>query len=118
MADNHDLLILPNQGDSSIVLSEPRSILAARGRKDALSLIKRKPNLDSLSPIEEAELNYSLGVLCYEGEKVPKDYQKAVLLYRKAADEGHMRAQCSLGLMYDMGHGVPQNRAVRMRSIT
>jgi hypothetical protein len=42
MSEKHDLLILPNQGDSSIVVSEPRSILAARGRRDASSLSVRK----------------------------------------------------------------------------
>jgi len=42
MADNHDLLILSNRGDSSIVLSEPRSSLAARGRSDASALLARR----------------------------------------------------------------------------
>jgi hypothetical protein len=42
MAEKHDLLILPNQGDSSIVLSETRSSLAARGRKEAKSLAARR----------------------------------------------------------------------------
>lgn len=42
MADNHELLILPNQGDSSIVLSDTRYSLVARGRKDASSLKTRK----------------------------------------------------------------------------
>ena len=41
MAEKHDLLILPNQGDSSIVLSETRSSLAARGRRDAADLTVR-----------------------------------------------------------------------------
>ena len=40
--DKHELLILPNPGDSSIVLSETTSALAARGRKDASSLKVRK----------------------------------------------------------------------------
>src|ERR1035438_10068284 len=42
MADNHDLLILPNQGDSSIVLSDGRSSLFARGRKELSNLLKRR----------------------------------------------------------------------------
>ena len=41
MAEKHDLLILPNQGDSSIVFSETRSSLAARGRRDAADLTVR-----------------------------------------------------------------------------
>jgi hypothetical protein len=38
MVDKHELLILPNRADSSMFLSEPQSSIAARGRKDAVSL--------------------------------------------------------------------------------
>jgi TPR repeat protein len=31
--------------------------------------------------------------------------------YRKAADQGHARAQCNLGLMYANGQGVAQDHA-------
>jgi len=40
---------------------------------------------------------------------VPQDYAEAVRWYRKAAEQGHTRAQTNLGLMYDSGQGVPQN---------
>ena len=50
MADTHELLFLPNQGDSSIVLSETRSSLAARGRKDAANLKLR--NSKSFAPLD------------------------------------------------------------------
>jgi len=39
MADKHELLILPNNVDSSIVLSGGRSSLFARGRKDSAVLV-------------------------------------------------------------------------------
>ncbi|MGD0832347.1 MAG: WG repeat-containing protein [Terracidiphilus sp.] len=42
MADNHDLLILPNRGDSSLVLSDGCNGLAKRGRRDSASLIAQK----------------------------------------------------------------------------
>ena len=41
MSDKHELLILPNNVDSSIVLWETRSSLIARGRRDAASLRAR-----------------------------------------------------------------------------
>ena len=109
MTDNHELLILANPDKSSIVLSGAISNLAARGREDALRLAKRKSNVDSSSATEEAELDYSLGVLCYEGLKLPKDYSKSVLFFGKAAEKGHVRAQCCLGMMYAAGLGVPQD---------
>jgi TPR repeat protein len=113
MAEKHDLLILPNRGDSSIVLLESTGILAARGRKDAARLIDRKPSLDDLSTyMAQAEGQY--GVLYYAGEKVPRDYMQAASLFRKAADQGHVHAQCALGMMYDAEQGVPEDNTQAM----
>jgi hypothetical protein len=52
MSEKHDLLILPNQGDSSIVLSETRSSLAARGRKDATRLVALRKALICLAAVQ------------------------------------------------------------------
>ena len=38
-----------------------------------------------------------------------QSYEEAVKWYEKAARQGHARAQCGLGLMYDNGKGVPQS---------
>ena len=38
-----------------------------------------------------------------------KDYAEAVKLYRKAAEQGHAKAQYNLGWMYRNGYGVPQD---------
>jgi len=65
----------------------------------------------------DAEAQYNLGSwyeygFCYEyGFPVPQDYAEAVKLYRKAADQGHAKAQCILGLHYTLGQGVPQDVA-------
>jgi uncharacterized protein len=40
---------------------------------------------------------------------VPQDYAAAASWYRKAADQGHARAQFNLGTMYFLGQGVPQD---------
>ena len=67
MAEKHDLLILPNQGDSSIVVSEPRSILAARGRRDASSLSVRKKDPLCLASVK---LNGKWGFIDKAGQFV------------------------------------------------
>ena len=43
------------------------------------------------------------------GEGVPESYAEAVKWYRKAADQGHAKAQSNLGVMYAKGEGVPEN---------
>ena len=43
------------------------------------------------------------------------DYAEAVKWYRKAAEQGHARAQYSLGFMYYNGRGVPQDYAEAMK---
>ena len=43
------------------------------------------------------------------GEYVPKDSAEAVKWFRLAAEQGDAQAQFQLGVMYDMGLGVPQN---------
>ena len=48
--------------------------------------------------------NYDLGE-----EGLPQDYQKAKIWYKKAAKQGHAKAQCSLGKMYLNGKGVRQD---------
>ncbi|MBT5375548.1 MAG: sel1 repeat family protein, partial [Nitrospinaceae bacterium] len=40
---------------------------------------------------------------------VEKDLEKAVKLYRFAADQGHAMAQVNLGWMYINGHGVEED---------
>ena len=39
-----------------------------------------------------------------------KDYIKAAEWYRKAADQGDVDAQYKLGLFYENGYGVAQNK--------
>ncbi len=46
---------------------------------------------------------FNLG-LCYEnGEGVRQDAEKALRWYRKAAEQGHMRAQCAAGALCESG---------------
>jgi len=43
------------------------------------------------------------------GNGVPENDAEAVKWYRKAADQGHAKAQSNLGVMYFNGDGVPEN---------
>ena len=43
------------------------------------------------------------------GKGVPRDYQEAMSWYRKAAEQGHVSAQFSLGFRYATGWGVPRD---------
>lgn len=52
-----------------------------------------------------------LGWAYYEGEGVPRDLTEAVKWWRKAADQGHLKAQASLGWAYYKGEGVPKDYA-------
>ena len=40
-----------------------------------------------------------------------KEYEEAVVWFRKAAEQGHARAQCHLGACYELGNGIAQDYA-------
>lgn len=59
-----------------------------------------------LKPLAEqgnAEAQFNLGSLYYQGRGVPQDYKEAAKWFRKAADQGHVYAQVNLGSMYAEG---------------
>lgn len=53
-----------------------------------------------------AQAQYSLGVMCQNGQGVSKDLKQAVSWYRKSAIQGDATAQYNLGYMYNLGSGV------------
>ena len=59
-----------------------------------------------LKPLAEqgnAEAQFNLGSLYYQGRGVPQDYKEAAKWFRKAADQNHVYAQVNLGSMYAEG---------------
>jgi uncharacterized protein len=60
----------------------------------------------------DAEAEYFLGTMYYEGHEVPRRRSVAAQWYRKAAEQGNRDAQAALGEMYFGGYGVPQNDAI------
>lgn len=64
----------------------------------------------------DAKAEFDLGTMYYIGQGVPQDYSKAVMWWRRAADQGYAETQMApfvstLGFMYDTGQGVPQDYA-------
>ena len=57
----------------------------------------------------DASAQNTLGVMYYNGDGVPQDYQEAMKWYRLAAEQGHAGAQFNLGVGYYNGDGVPQD---------
>ena len=58
-----------------------------------------------------AYANYTVGVMCRDGQGVRQDYAEAARRFRLAADQGYAIAQEALGSMYYQGQGVPQDYA-------
>ena len=56
-----------------------------------------------------ADAQFNLGLMYYDGQGVRQDYAEALRWYRKAAEQGYAKAQYNLGLMYANGHGVHQD---------
>jgi len=59
-----------------------------------------------LKPLAEqgnAEAQFNLGSLYYQGRGVPQDYREAIKWFRKAAEQGHRFSQTTLGTVYAEG---------------
>ncbi len=76
------------------------------GTDKAKALSKDFKSLKTLAEKGDAEAQFNLGQMYYEGLGVDQDYKEAVKWYQEAADKGHARAQFNLGVMYDYGEGV------------
>ena len=65
----------------------------------------------------DAEAQFCLGLMYYDGRGVEQDYAEAAKWYRLAAEAGIAGAQCRLGVMYDFGKedDVPQNRTEALK---
>ena len=59
--------------------------------------------LEPLAEQGNAEAQFNLGSLYYQGWGVPQDYKEAAQWMRKAAEQGHVFAQATLGSLYAEG---------------
>src|SRR5215471_4551507 len=63
----------------------------------------------------DADAQYNLGLMYFNGQGVLQDYGQAMQWSRRAADQGVAPAQYNLGFMYANGQGVPQDYAEALR---
>ena len=71
-----------------------------------------KQALVELQPLAEqgnADAQFNLGLMYFNGTGVPQDDQVALKWFRRSADQGNGFAQFALGNMYYMGRGVTAN---------
>ena len=58
---------------------------------------------------------YQLATKYEDGNGMPRDMEKAIALYRQAAERGYVPAQTYLGVIYDKGRGVQPDDAEAIR---
>jgi outer membrane biosynthesis protein TonB len=83
-------------------------------RPAAQPLLAAKPPAAKPAPAakdETAEQDHRRGMLFYKGIGVDKDFKKAAMWFRRAAEKGHAAAQYNLGIMTYLGQGVEQDYA-------
>jgi TPR repeat protein len=133
VTDDSQLQITPKDG-SSLTLTNARSGLIARGRTDAALLLvpERTDQLSRTHPLvaawlaecfpdwekeEDPEAQFNIGFeLTDAGFDDPDTWNaEAVRWLRKAAEQGHVEAQFSLGYTYTRGMGVEQDDAEAVR---
>ena len=69
-------------------------------------------NLKELIQLAEkgdADAQFNLGKIYYDGKGVEKSYEQAVYWWAKAAEQGYAKAQNNLGVCYYWGEGVEQS---------
>jgi hypothetical protein len=58
---------------------------------------------------EQLESWCKKGERYFHGKDLPQNYSEAAKWFHMAGEQGHVSAQCWLGICYERGHGVPQN---------
>jgi TPR repeat protein len=70
---------------------------------------KALPVLNDLAAQNNPRAQFHLARLYHRGYGVPKDQEKAMLLYKQSADQGDPLAEVDLGQIYEQGAGVPKS---------
>lgn len=66
----------------------------------------RQSPQDARQQDSQAQAEFDLGIVYYRGLGVSKDFAKAALWFKRAAEKEHVLAQFNIGLMYANGQGV------------
>jgi TPR repeat protein len=110
------------QGDRGIPgqqgsLQQPQPVIFTQADRqkliDAAQHLKPEdvPPLEQKAEAGDVEAQIVMGMVYMDGNAVPRDYQKALILFQKAAAKGHPMAENSLGIMYLNGQGIERNPA-------
>ena len=95
------------------------SFLVSGPESTALELRQNQTELQDVDALRrdaeegDADAQYNLGVLYFEGQGVPEDRSETIRWFRLAADQGHAGAQYALGVSYREGEGVPEDISPR-----
>ena len=89
-----------------------RKGMEAGNRGDFVTAIRE---LSPLAKNGDANSQFALGQIYHQGLGVEIDYNKARMLYLKAANQGHAKSQCNLGVIYANGLGVQQNYTIAVK---
>ncbi len=97
-APRNPIVAIPAQADPAI---KPRSL--APSPPLGLDEVRKRAELGD--PYEQV----ALATRYATGEDIPQDYGVAVHWFLKAAEQGHVGAQDTLGAYYWLGHGAPKD---------
>lgn len=99
----------------------PASAVKGKSAKvaDAKKAEKKKPEKE-VEPVREAAPQSPVAIsnmatMYYKGQGVKQDYAKALYLYKKAAEQGHMASMITVGAMYEYGQGTRTDYAAAMQ---
>ena len=88
---------------------------------DELLLVEIEPPTPNIAELTkkategDADAQFTLGGVYYEGKHVEQDYAKAMDWFRMAAEQGDKTAQYNLGVMYRDGDGVKVDETESMK---
>ena len=94
-----------------LVANAPADIYSANEALDRGEFAAAAREFKALAEAGDAGAQASLGYLYYAGEGVPRDYERAVFWYGKAAVQGNRDAQYNLAVAYAFGEGVAPDLA-------
>jgi TPR repeat protein len=95
-----------------IALTSAVVVVFFLGREKVIEGRKLSDTADQCRRLAEqgdANGEFDLARMYFDGKGVAKNYAEALQWYRKAAEQGHVKAEFDLGEMYLRGQGVPED---------
>ena len=105
-------IVLKNAAQADKEPDRPRSSASPTSAPPTVTDTFREPESDAdgeKRQAEDAEKLFEQGRRYYHGDGVAKDLEQAVEWFRKAAEQGHAKAQLYLALCYAKGLGVAKD---------